>query len=156
MAVSAAALFMQWVGLAATTWALYSGARGAWDAYQRHAQLQAENAWLYQHCMANEQLKAHTNACDQVFHLYAKSPWEAALLPPIEQAYAAATSAYEGVQQFVGQHQHAFLVLWGLLFLFLPRLFIVPHTQERARLLQKVISRHPLTPGMRQRSRCVV
>ena len=104
---------------------LYIG-EGVKRDYDERARLQAENVWLYKHCLENHaQLKAHTDACDRVMQLFAETPLQGALLYP---AWAMAMSVWEragdwhaGATALVKEHRWVFVGVWLGLFLLLPR-----------------------------------
>lgn len=157
---------LRWAGSAALFWLFYSVGDSVRRDYVGRAQEQAENAWLYKHCQENVQLKAHTDACDRVAHLFAVSPLEGALLHPavslMHQAWVACWDAYALSVAFIGEHRYSFAALWLLLFMCLPRLFLVHRLKNDERGLEEhlraaaVISIAQPATFSRPRRRCIV
>ena len=125
------------VGLGAMCWCLWGCACRAWATYRQHEERQQESMWLYTHCKANQQLSSHTDACDRAFALFAQTPWEVALHPHLKDI----ASWHLQAQDFVRQHHVAFFALWLFLFLWLPRLFIMPFKKEREKLFRRMQQR---------------
>ena len=126
-----------WVGLAAVGWGIYGTASSIWGRYTEHAAQQAENLWLHTHCMENERLRAHTDACDRIRPLFEETPLAFAFQPWLKTAM----EWHRDAQDFVMAHHYAFLLLWLMLFLLLPQLLISPfRKQDRAEALRRQIS----------------
>ena len=125
------------IGILSTCWICASIFQNSVRVYYEHARLQADKLWLYKHCMQNEELKTHTDACNSVLKLFDVSPLQAALMPPPEamawiQAKMNYTwECYDSGSQFIARHQILFLVVWILLFLLLPRLILMPFYARR-------------------------
>ena len=127
--------------------------------YDERCRLQAENQWLYRHCLENSQLKAHIDACDRVALLFAETPLEGAVLHPLlshmQRGWAQAEEWHTHAYAYVNEHRYMFVALWLFLFLALPRLFLgrTPiFKQERLRAAAAV----SIEPQPRQRRRCIV
>jgi len=167
--------FLRWIGWAGFIWGIYSIGDSIKRDYYERARLQAENLWLYKHCLENAQLKAHTDACDRVTLLFVESPLEGALLHPairfLKQMWEYLEEWHSMATDFVNGHRYMFIGIWLILFLILPRLciFAFNHNtllksfldlkQERrearlraAALISTVEQPHLL----RQRRRCIV
>ena len=134
-------VLFEWVGLLCSLGALYSVGEGAWQRFKHHSQLQSENSWLYDHCMANEKLRLHTDACDRVVQLFQTTPLQAVLSPTWSwwQTHLSILSGWQtAAHAFVMQHKHFFLIVWFVLFLTLPRLLVAPW---QARLMKRQTER---------------
>ena len=154
-----------WIQWGILFWVTVYIGEGVKRDYDERARLQAENQWLYKHCLENHaQLKAHTDACDRVTLLFAETPLQGALLHPawaiFRQVWARAGDWYDGATSVVKEHRWVFVGVWLALFLVLPRVCLggakAHELQREARLRTAAMLMTEQSTTTARRRRCIV
>ena len=133
-------IILEVVGLVCSLTGLYSMSHSFFRSYSEHAKLQADNLWLYNHCLENEKLRDVSDACDKVALLFALSPLQHAM----EQWAWVKDAVWDGMVEY----SHLCMAAGVALILVTPRL-ILPWVKRKYRKEKETLLRQAVESSTR-------